>query len=106
MKRILGRSSHGRSALVLLLARAAAALVGSLEPAHAQGSHVFRAMTFNIRFDFEDDGPNRWKNRADLVAACVKEAKASVVCFQEDKQDQVADLESRLSGWKLVGKGR
>jgi endonuclease/exonuclease/phosphatase family metal-dependent hydrolase len=61
---------------------------------------------FNIRFDFDTDGENRWVYRAPLVAGLVQEAKAEVVCFQEDKSDQVDDLRRLLKGWEFVGKGR
>jgi endonuclease/exonuclease/phosphatase family metal-dependent hydrolase len=85
------------------------ALLGSLStaPVLAQGNHSFRVMTFNIRMSTFDVGtPNAWVHRADLVAEAVREAKVSVVGFQEDMQDQVVDLRTRLKGWEFKGRGR
>ncbi|MBI5366122.1 MAG: endonuclease/exonuclease/phosphatase family protein [Planctomycetes bacterium] len=61
---------------------------------------------FNIRFDFEADGENRWVARAPLVAGLLAASKASIACLQEDKPDQVEDLKSHLPGWEFVGSGR
>jgi endonuclease/exonuclease/phosphatase family metal-dependent hydrolase len=71
----------------------------------AKGAKL-RAMTFNIRYDFKNDGHNRWDNRVDLVAKRIKESKAHVVCLQEDKRHQVEDLQSRLKGFGFIGRGR
>jgi endonuclease/exonuclease/phosphatase family metal-dependent hydrolase len=90
------------------LASSALLTLAGLAPAVARDGNAFnfRVMTFNIRFDFESDGDHRWKNRADLVAECVKESKVSVVCFQEDKVDQDDDLKQRMKGWEWHGKPR
>ena len=51
----------------------------------------FKAMTFNVRYDFkwddksEDGGiNNRWKQRVGLVVETIRESGASVVMLQED----------------------
>ena len=67
---------------------------------------TFRAMTFNIRFDYKDDGPNRWHRRVELVAETIRESKASVVMLQEDMGDQIDDLQPHLPGFAFVGRGR
>mgnify|MGYP002636167413 CR=1 FL=1 len=51
-------------------------------------------MTYNVRFDFENDGPNRWSHRAE--AEQIELSQAHVVCLQEDKQHQVDDLKRLL----------
>ncbi|RMG09575.1 MAG: endonuclease/exonuclease/phosphatase family protein [Planctomycetota bacterium] len=65
-----------------------------------------RAMTFNIRFDFPDDGSNRWNRRADVVAKTIRAAQAHLVGLQEDKAHQVDDLRARLPEYGFVGRGR
>lgn len=65
-----------------------------------------RALTFNIRFDFQNDGQNRWANRVELVAKRIEEVKPMVVCLQEDKEDQISDLQPLLSRFEFHGRGR
>lgn len=66
----------------------------------------FRVLTFNVRFDFESDGSNRWQYRADLVAKTIKLSQATLVGIQEDKADQVQDLKDRLPEFGFMGLGR
>lgn len=65
-----------------------------------------RALTFNIRYDFKNDGRNRWQNRVDLVAKRILEVKPMVVCLQEDKAHQVDDLKPLLKRYGFLGRGR
>ena len=65
-----------------------------------------RVMTYNIRFDFKSDVSNRWKQRADAVAEQIRKSGAQVVCLQEDKIDQIKDLQKRLPEFTFVGRGR
>ncbi|MBC21117.1 MAG: hypothetical protein CMJ74_12770 [Planctomycetaceae bacterium] len=65
-----------------------------------------RVMTYNIRFDFKSDAGNRWRQRADIVAQQIQESGAQVVCLQEDKIDQIQDLQKRLPRFTFVGRGR
>jgi endonuclease/exonuclease/phosphatase family metal-dependent hydrolase len=64
----------------------------------------FRAMSFNIRYDFKNDGDNRWPRRVSAVAKMIKQAP--VVGIQEDKGRQIDDLRPLLPGYKIVGGGR
>ncbi len=92
------------AALAVLLALLAGQAVAG--PRNAE--LVFRVMAFNIRFDFPSDkntGDN-WDKRAPLVAATVKDSKATVVCFCEDKLDQIQDLRKLMPGWDFYGMGR
>ncbi|MBI3722526.1 endonuclease/exonuclease/phosphatase family protein, partial [bacterium] len=100
------RPGHARAFAAALGAFLLAASFAPSLQASPRTTLVLKVMTFNVRFDFEEDGQNRWKNRVDLVAECVRESKVSVVCFQEDKPDQVSDLKQRLPGWKFAGRGR
>jgi endonuclease/exonuclease/phosphatase family metal-dependent hydrolase len=66
----------------------------------------FRAMSFNIRFDFENDGSNRWPHRVATVAKVLRDSGASVIGLQEDKGEQIEDLRPLLPGYQLIGRGR
>jgi endonuclease/exonuclease/phosphatase family metal-dependent hydrolase len=85
-----------------------AILAGTASAKPRTNDLVFRVVSFNIRFDFPSDqaAGNQWANRPGLVAGLVKDAKASVVCFQEDKHEQVADLKKVMPGWDFYGMGR
>src|SRR4051812_761303 len=91
------------AAVSLLAAFAGAALAGP-----KSNELVFRVISFNIRFDFPSDATNgdNWAKRHTMIATLVKDAKASVVCFQEDKTPQVEDLKKDMPGWDFVGAGR
>jgi endonuclease/exonuclease/phosphatase family metal-dependent hydrolase len=97
-----------RIKLTLAVSLAAALLFLSTSEAQARRTKParLRALTFNIRFDFERDGPNRWENRVDLVVKTIKDSQAQVVCLQEDKAHQVEDLKKRLPEFAFVGRGR
>ena len=65
-----------------------------------------RVMTYNIRFDFKSDQGNRWVQRADAVAEQIRKSGAQIVCLQEDKLQQIKDLQKRLPQFTFVGRGR
>ena len=65
-----------------------------------------RVMTYNIRFDFKSDQGNRWPQRVDAVAEQIRKSGAQIVCLQEDKLEQVKDLQKRLPQFTFVGRGR
>lgn len=69
-------------------------------------STKLRTVSFNIRYDFRNDGPNRWANRVDAVAKRIKDSKAHIVCLQEDKKHQIDDLKERLKKYAFLGRGR
>lgn len=66
----------------------------------------FRVLSFNVRYDFESDGNNRWQYRIDVVAKQIKQTQATLIGIQEDKADQVQDLEQRLPEFTFLGMGR
>lgn len=72
----------------------------------AAGRTPVRVMTFNIRFDYEDDGENRWHERARLVAGSIRRSRATVLLLQEDKSDQLDDLRELLPQFEFLGRGR
>lgn len=65
-----------------------------------------RVMSFNVRYDFENDGPNRWQYRVPTVAKVIAESKAAIACLQEDKGEQIDDLKPLLPGYEFLGRGR
>ncbi|MBL4846809.1 MAG: endonuclease/exonuclease/phosphatase family protein [Planctomycetes bacterium] len=65
-----------------------------------------RTLTFNIRYDFKNDGQNRWQHRVGAVAKQIQEIKPHVVCLQEDKAHQVEDLKPLLKRYAFLGRGR
>lgn len=94
-----------RSTLKGLAVLATAALLAA--PAFAQGKLTFRVMTFNVRLPQFDEGTvNAWNKRCPIVAETIKQAKVSVVCFQEDQSNQDDDLKPLLKGWEWKGRGR
>lgn len=89
---------------LVLAAFAASVWIGT--PVYAAPAKRVRALTFNIRFDFPNDGQNRWKNRLDAVVKRIQQSKAHVVCLQEDKKHQVEDLQAKLKDYAFLGRGR
>ncbi|MGQ0714948.1 MAG: endonuclease/exonuclease/phosphatase family protein [Gemmatimonadaceae bacterium] len=65
-----------------------------------------RVMTFNIRYDTPNDGPNAWPFRRDWVASLIRFHEADVVGVQEALVHVLRDLDTRLVGFARVGVGR
>ncbi len=72
----------------------------------SQQKQAIRVMSFNIRYNNPDDGPNAWPNRKDVVANLILYHQADIVGMQEALADQIQDLESRLPDYKWFGVGR
>lgn len=66
----------------------------------------FRVISFNIRFDNPDDGPDAWPNRKDNVASVVRLHEADIVGTQEGLLHQLEDMDERLPGFAWIGVGR
>ena len=66
----------------------------------------FAAMSFNIRYDNEGDGMNKWQFRKDLVANTMKLYSCDFIGVQEALQHQLADLTSMLPNYMYYGRGR
>ena len=58
-------------------------------------------MTFNLRFDNENDGANAWPLRRDLVKQLVEKYKPHVLGTQEGMVSQLAYLEENLPAYHL-----
>ncbi|MEX2463162.1 MAG: endonuclease/exonuclease/phosphatase family protein [Balneolaceae bacterium] len=63
-------------------------------------------MTFNIRFDNPDDGPNAWPHRKDFVTGMFRFHQNDIVGIQEGMFHQVQQLEESLPEFEWVGVGR
>lgn len=72
----------------------------------ATDSAELKVMTFNIRYANPDDGPDYWDNRREAVVRMVREVQPGVMGIQEGLAQQVAFLDSALTGYSYVGVGR
>lgn len=58
-----------------------------------------RVMTFNIRFDNPQDGPNRWPFRQELVRAVILAYQPDLLAVQEVTYRQLLYLQDNLPGY-------
>jgi endonuclease/exonuclease/phosphatase family metal-dependent hydrolase len=65
-----------------------------------------RVMTFNIRFENEQDGSNAWVHRRELVARTIERHSPDIVGTQEAKWHQLLYLRDRLPGYAFCAPGR
>jgi len=75
------------------------------ETASAQSMN-YTVMTWNIRYNNPNDGPDAWPHRKDWVAEIIQREKIDLVGLQEVPQDQYEDLQERLPDLKSYGVGR
>ena len=81
-------------------------VAGQQGVASAAGPMVARVMSFNIRYNNPQDGPNAWPHRRDHVAAIVRSQDVDIAGLQEALRDQIADLQERLPEYQWYGVGR
>ncbi|MCU0587325.1 MAG: endonuclease/exonuclease/phosphatase family protein [Syntrophobacteraceae bacterium] len=65
-----------------------------------------RVMTFNLRFDNEGDGENRWINRRRLAAQVVQRLGPDLLGTQEGTPAQLDDLQCSLPGYGMASGAR
>jgi len=63
-------------------------------------------MTFNLRYNNAGDSLNAWPYRKDKVASQILFHEVNLLGVQEALDDQVTDLQERLSQYKHFGVGR
>ena len=85
---------------ILLLA------ISALGAQAAQPALTLNLVTFNIRMQTEDDGPNEWKHRSDFLYETVREMAPDVMGVQEAFVSQLKDMAHALPGYAYVGVGR
>ncbi len=66
----------------------------------------FVVMTFNLRYDNPDDGPNAWPKRTDIVAQTIQEANPDIMGVQEGLAHQIDWLASTFPQYTVYGVGR
>ena len=69
-------------------------------------AQTINVMTFNIRYNTERDGVNKWDNRKDRAAEMVKYYEADFCGMQEALIGQINDLQERLPEYEHFGVGR
>ncbi len=65
-----------------------------------------RVVSYNLRFDNPDDGPNRWSARRAQVAGLLEYHAADLIGTQEALHHQLTELEGLLDGFGWLGVGR
>lgn len=73
---------------------------------HMVDDYPIRVMTFNIRFDNPDDGPDAWPHRKDFVASMFRFHQNDIVGTQEGMHHQLVELDEMLPEFEWVGVGR
>ncbi|MGV8074925.1 MAG: endonuclease/exonuclease/phosphatase family protein [Syntrophobacteraceae bacterium] len=65
-----------------------------------------RVMSLNLRFENDSDGENAWRYRKDLVVDVVHRCGPSVLGTQEGTPRQLAYLEKKLTGYRMLAAQR
>ena len=63
-------------------------------------------MTYNLRLDLAADGPDRWTERREALADQIAFLAPDVFGVQEALPGQLAYLEERFPGYRVLGQGR
>ncbi len=88
---------------MMILTLICGALGGWMDVVHAETEIRVKAMTFNIRFNNKNDGPNRWAERREMAADVVRRFEGDFVNLQEALPDQIADLLKMLPDYQMLG---
>ena len=65
-----------------------------------------KIMTFNLRVDIPQDGPNVWANRAEAASKVILDHEPLVIGTQEGKLHMLKDLDNQLPKYDWFGEGR
>ena len=68
--------------------------------------HDISVMSFNLRFDTEEDGNNRWDYRKEACVKMLRETYPSIIGIQEGLDHQVNYLKDNIPKYDFVGVGR
>ncbi len=93
----------------LLLTVILAATLASCAPHEVDdytGDYNLSVMSFNIRFDTEEDGDNQWDNRKEACIKMLKEEEPTIFGVQEALHNQVNYFKENLPNYDYVGVGR
>src|SRR5687768_18006196 len=75
--------------------------VGSL----AAGQEL-RVMSFNIRYDNPNDGPNGWPLRKELFFQTIEKFNPDLLGLQEVRPGQASEIRQRMKDYEMLGVGR
>ena len=67
---------------------------------------MIHVMTFNIRFENKEDGPNAWIYRRDLVTALIRRYKPSILGTQEGMLHQLEYIRNALPEYRMHAPNR
>ena len=74
--------------------------------AFGQKNEPINAMSFNIRYDNPEDGPQNWHHRKENVVRMINFYDLDIIGMQEVLVGQLNYLETNLKQYKTVGVGR
>jgi len=69
-------------------------------------SQQINVVTFNIRFNTENDGINAWPNRIEMATGLLKFHEADLFGLQEALHGQILDVQKNMPGFEWFGVGR
>ena len=67
---------------------------------------MMRIMTFNIRFENEEDGPNAWVYRRDLVTGLIRKYEPLILGTQEGMIHQLKYIQDEIPEYQMHAPGR
>ena len=65
-----------------------------------------KLVTFNIRCDFDQDGPNSFRYRKEIILEKIRKEAPDILCFQEVLPHVAIWLKENLSDYYVIGCGR
>ncbi|SFR60987.1 endonuclease/exonuclease/phosphatase family protein [Halogeometricum limi] len=65
-----------------------------------------RVLSFNVRYDTDDDGPDAWPHRRDAVISLLRYHRPDVVCLQEPLNHQLDAVREALDDFAWVAVSR
>jgi endonuclease/exonuclease/phosphatase family metal-dependent hydrolase len=65
-----------------------------------------KLVTFNIRCDFDQDGPNSFRYRKEIILEKIRREAPDILCFQEVLPHVATWLKENLSDYYVIGCGR
>ena len=72
----------------------------------AQIDHYINFITYNIRYDNPNDGPNAWPERKEAIVKQIIQYRPDFLGIQEGLEHQVKFLDSNLVNLNYIGVGR
>lgn len=63
-------------------------------------------MTFNLKYDFMNNGDLKWNNRCDKIIKIIKDNNPLIIGTQEGLEHMLLDMNNKLNDYLYVGEGR